>query len=179
MKKIISASIFGLGLLASQNSTAATSPVLTQTGFTASNSISAGWFGDTNNDANLFEYFRFSKAVSNVTHEYNFMIDSAVNLTSEVTLTLKNLVTVANVFIDDKKIDPVVAQNGRYYSTFGLLAGSHKLILEGIKAAKGGHYDITLKATTAATPVPAAVWLFGSGLAGLVASRRQKPQLAV
>ncbi len=33
--------------------------------------------------------------------------------------------------------------------------------------------DITVNAPTAATPVPAAVWLFGSGLAGLVASRRK------
>ncbi len=32
--------------------------------------------------------------------------------------------------------------------------------------------------STAATPVPAAVWLFGSGIAGLVASRRRKSGIA-
>ena len=34
-------------------------------------------------------------------------------------------------------------------------------------------FDMKLTAQTAATPIPAAVWLFGSGLAGLVAVRRR------
>ncbi len=33
--------------------------------------------------------------------------------------------------------------------------------------------NLTFNPATAATPVPAAVWLFGSGLAGLIATRRK------
>jgi len=57
-------------------------------------------------------------------------------------------------------------------SSFGTFSGVQLNIYDGV----GGNYNsaLSLVGTTAVVPVPAAVWLFGSGLLGLVGVARRK-----
>lgn len=56
-------------------------------------------------------------------------------------------------------------------TTTSLSAGVHKLSLA-LNAINGDHEHITIRASV--VPVPAAIWLFGSALMGLVGVSRRK-----
>lgn len=56
--------------------------------------------------------------------------------------------------------------------TFTNLAGDYTLMLGGNGSAAAGNYQATLTAST--VPLPAAIWLFGSALAGVAAIGRRR-----
>lgn len=56
-------------------------------------------------------------------------------------------------------------------------AGDYKAVISGIASGSlNGKYNLTIAAEAQPVPVPAAVWLLGSGLIGLVAVGRRKEQ---
>jgi hypothetical protein len=61
-----------------------------------------------------------------------------------------------------------------YTYTFEASATHFKAVLVGNNGGSLGFDNFQIDAVTAAVPVPAAAWLFGSALAGLVAVRRKK-----
>ncbi len=64
---------------------------------------------------------------------------------------------------------------GTYNSVTGdFTAGWSKLISGGSFDGKTGYWEITGTANVSAVPVPAAVWLFGSGLVGLAGIARRR-----
>jgi len=87
-----------------------------------------------------------------------------------------NQMTVEKVWIDGTELTSVLQGSGDYatrlWSWSGLLtSGLHTLTLENVMVtAASGQYQ--LKVST--VPVPAAVWLFGSALMGLVGVSRRK-----
>ncbi len=177
MKNIISASVLGLGLLAgSQAASAATVPVLNWTTNIPAASANLTVEGDDVAATNILTgSVVFNTAVSGDNHSWEFTVtpDSVSN--TFVTF-LSALTSIATWTVDGNALTLVSAGQTQLMGAY-LAAGTHILELGDITSLAGGHYDITVTAT-AATPVPAAVWLFGSGLAGLVASRRKKAGLA-
>ena len=60
---------------------------------------------------------------------------------------------------------------------FSLGAGSYYAVVSGIASGtEGGKYSVSLSTEPQPVPVPAAVWLLGSGLIGLVGVARRKEQ---
>jgi hypothetical protein len=73
----------------------------------------------------------------------------------------------------------LLSNSGSGVSVFSanVLPGSYRAIVTGTSTGtSGGAYMMSMIATPAAVPVPAAVWLLGSGLIGLVAVGRRKEQ---
>lgn len=62
------------------------------------------------------------------------------------------------------------------YTFHDLLAGNYTLAIGGDDGANGGRYTVSM--TGAPVPVPGAVWLFGSAIAGLVGFGRRKTAIA-
>jgi hypothetical protein len=61
--------------------------------------------------------------------------------------------------------------SGQYTALSGI-AGTHTIAIDGsvLMAHQGEQYTLS----AVATPIPAAMWLFGTGLAGLLGMRRKK-----
>jgi len=70
--------------------------------------------------------------------------------------------------------------NGQVFQ-FNTSSNTHSLTVEyvniqpgsGVLSTGGSHYDLWLTASPTPTPVPAAVWLLGPGLLGLIGLRRK------
>jgi len=88
-----------------------------------------------------------------------------------------NLKTMADVLIENLEVIVNPGGGSAYfgiYSDYILGAGeSVKLVFTGVGFV-GATYDATLE-----TPIPAAVWLFGSALMGLVGASRRKSSTVV
>jgi hypothetical protein len=116
--------------------------------------VPAGLFLNTNNfDLGSFTHFNMTSTVSNITF-FGAPIFENVGDTEFVASSATHL----NVPLPD----------------LGLFEDYH-LHPQGLVGAGGGSYQITMWGSTpAAVPVPAAIYLFGSGLIGLVGLARRK-----
>ena len=108
------------------------------------------------------------------THDWNFTVDPAAIVTSVSITFLDALYNTAEVLLDGTALTSVVSGYQRQWSFDQLLKGSpnvHTLTMRAQGVQAGGIYNVHL--TT--TPIPAAVWLFGSALLGVggLASRRK------
>jgi hypothetical protein len=155
MKKSFIALLFGMSLLSMQSASAAT---LTLTNVFGGNPASASGSTVTGHSSDLFK-----PNASIWTLEVSGL--GASGLADLTMSTVTNAVGL-NYFFDIPSLSRVSA--GIYNLAFYLTPAALT------------HYDFTLTAkdvpVVGNVPVPAAVWLFGSALAGLMSAGRRKPQ---
>jgi hypothetical protein len=129
-------------------------------------------FQNASNPANTFGF----------TDTFNFNITSVSDVTASIGDLAYDLVTpyyTVTVFKDNNLFLSLNggAPIGNKFSTtiFSLVAGNYSAIVTGdAVGAAGGYYSVAMSAHP--VPVPAAVWLLGSGLIGLVGVARRKEQ---
>lgn len=145
--------------------------------------IDAGIFGPTLGNLGTAT----NPIILNVNHGAGIFLDTInfdlgtwthFNMTS----TLNNISSTpptafgAPIFENNNDNEVVVA-SANHFSVFlpdlGLTRDYH-LHPQGVTGTGGGSYQLTLWGSTAPVPVPAAVWLFASGLVGLVGLARRK-----
>jgi hypothetical protein len=115
---------------------------------------------------------------------YNFTLSTLSNTSAAVTnhkLTfgtkkIQDIVGIKmDIFNSDYSI--LLSSSGDNVSVDGtnVAAGSYHAVITGFgSGTKGGAYQMSIYAEPTAVPVPAAAWLLGSGLIGLVAVARRK-----
>ncbi|GEM_PF-5063306 len=116
------------------------------------------------------------------TDTFNFNIASVSDVTASIGDLAYDLVTpyfTVTVFKDNNLFLSLNggAPIGDKFSTtiFNLAAGNYSAIVKGdAVGAAGGYYSVAMSAQP--VPVPAAAWLLGSGLIGMVAVARRKEQ---
>ena len=112
------------------------------------------------------------------TDTFNFNITSTSDVSASVADLTQYLYTFT-VLKDDNLIMSLSggAPVGNNVSTtmLNLIAGSYSAIVTGNAVGNfGGLYSVAMTAKPSAVPVPAAIWLLGSGLLGLVGIARRK-----
>ena len=168
MKKVIFALVLLMGFMVAQTASAATLAwgANTPTGSSlAQGSFTAG----LNNDTAINGWFTFTNAFSGAfSHTYTLTSNPADDVYA-FAITLPT----TDFHINYVKLDgvnmPLVS--GQYTALSGI-AGTHTIAIDGsvLKAHQGEQYTLS----AVATPIPAAMWLFGTGLAGLLGMRRKK-----
>lgn len=112
---------------------------------------------------------------------YNFTLSSLSHLAGVVTnnrLSTKLDIKDLNLSIYNSA-NTLLSSTGSGVSAFdpNLLAGSYHAVVTGtVTGSKGGSYSFSLYAVPQPVPVPAAAWLLGSGLIGLVGVARRRKQ---
>jgi hypothetical protein len=110
------------------------------------------------------------------------LVDITFEILTDYTYTLTGEMTSTGIGRVDLLFDGIVASetDGIFSYTGYLAAGSYNFSINALaatdiaqKATSGYSYDLQLTAVPA-VPVPAAVWLFGSGLIALVGFSRRK-----
>lgn len=107
------------------------------------------------------------------TINFDLGTDTHFNMTS----TVNNIDFFGAAIFENNGDTEFVAPSANHFSVFlpdlGLTPFDYHLHPQGLNNG-GGSYELTLWGSTAPVPVPAAVWLFGSGLAGVVGLARRK-----
>jgi hypothetical protein len=97
-----------------------------------------------------------------------------------MTSTTTNILSFGAPIFENVNDNEVVAASANHFSVFladlGLPRDYH-LHPQGLNQG-GGSYQVSLWGSMAPVPVPAALWLFGSGLVGLVGLARRKMKAA-
>jgi hypothetical protein len=97
-----------------------------------------------------------------------------------MTSTTTNILSFGAPIFENVNDNEVVAASANHFSVFladlGLPRDYH-LHPQGLNQG-GGSYQVSLWGSMAPVPVPAALWLFGSGLVGLVGLARRKMNAA-
>lgn len=117
--------------------------------------------------------FVFNQSGSNITHTWGFSLNSSGLLKSAVSVLIDFDTSVSNVTVAGQ--DLTNYGSGQWGKVFvsPLTAGAYSVVLTGLGYISGSQYNISLKVSP--VPVPAAVWLFASGMVGLIGiSRRRK-----
>lgn len=114
------------------------------------------------------------------TDTFNFYINGTSDVSASVA-DLPHYLYTFTVLKDDNLFLSLNNQTavGNNVSTtmFNLTQGNYSAIVTGNTAGvAGGIYSVAMSATPSAVPVPAAVWLLGSGLLGLVGIARRKEE---
>ena len=98
-----------------------------------------------------------------------------------MTSTTTNILSFGAPIFENVNDNEVVTASANHFSVFladlGLPRDYH-LHPQGLNQG-GGSYQVSLWGSMAPVPVPAALWLFGSGLVGLVGLARRKMRAAV
>ncbi len=168
MKKVIFAVVLLMGFLFVQSTSAAT--LAWSANNPAGSTPAQGQFtSGLNNDSAINGWFSFKNTFSGLfSHIYTLTSNPA----SKVYAFAVPLPTT-NFKINYVKLDgidmPLVSGQ---YTALSSLAGSHTIAIDGsvLKPRLASQYQIS----AVATPIPAALWLFGSGIAGLVSVSRRK-----
>jgi hypothetical protein len=135
-------------------------------------------------DQLLSPYINFATTpVGNFSDTYNFTISSqsygAASATNhQLTFGPFQILDIAglnmNIYYEGSTL---LSSSGSGVSVFNtnVLPGSYHAVITGTSTGlSGGAYMMSMVATPAPVPVPAAAWLLGSGLIGLVAVARRK-----
>lgn len=118
-------------------------------------------------------------SVGSFSDTYNFTISSLSDWTASVTnIQLSSFLNIAdlNMRIFDSANNQL-SNSGSNVAVFGdnILAGSYYAIVTGTTTGSiGGAYMMSISTPPLPVPLPAAVWLLGSGLIGLVGVARRK-----
>jgi hypothetical protein len=168
MKKVIFASVVLMGFMFVQTASASTLSWGANT--PSGSSVAQGSFtSGLNNDSAINGWFSFTKTFSGAfSHIYTLTSNPADDMYA-FAVTLPTTDFHINYIKLDGVNMPLVS--GQYTALSGI-AGSHTIAIDGsvLKANKGEQYTLS----AVATPIPAALWLFGSGIAGLVSVSRRK-----
>jgi len=153
--------------------------------------VSAASLSVTSTDATLSSYIEDSpsdsvsivttKLSGDFTHEYNLSntglnsfrmhINGNVEKTTNFTSLLVEVRTMADVLVSSLTVVPGTTGSSSFGIYSDIILGAtdaYKLLFIGT-GFNGAKYSATLE-----TPIPAAVWLFGSALMGLVGVSRRK-----
>jgi len=107
-------------------------------------------------------------------------LDSKVTLTKGATYFIAAVMGIDSYAhnMENFTVDSAITYNGSYYTVIGSLSDppvSGTLAFPATAGAvDGGMYNIGPNMDVTPTPIPAAAWLLGSGLMGLVGIRRKK-----
>ncbi len=170
MKKILGTFLLILSFFAVQNVSAAP-VILAWDGALPSNGGTAT--GDANSATNILTgRFEFNTTGSAIDHDWNFTLTPAATVKTAVSLLIDFGTTATKVAIDGVALNNL--GSGQWGKTLFLTAfpNVHNLKLSGLGFEDGSQYNISMRASV--VPVPAAIWLFGSALAGLVGVSRRK-----
>jgi len=109
------------------------------------------------------------------------LFDLGTNQYFNMTSTSHNILALAAPIFENAGDTEVVGASPTFVSVFlpnlGLDRDYH-LHPQGLISGTGSSYQLTMWGAPAPVPVPAAVWLFGSGLVGLVGLARRKMRAA-
>ena len=135
-------------------------------------------------DQLLSPYVNFAMTpVGSFSDTYNFTISSqsygaASTTNHQLTFGPVKILDIAglnmNIYYEGTTL---LSSSGSGVSVFNanVLPGSYHAVITGTSTGlSGGTYIMSMAATPAPVPVPAAAWLLGSGLIGLVAVARRK-----
>jgi hypothetical protein len=168
MKKVIFALVLLMGFMVAQTASAATLAWGANTP-TGSSPAQGHFTAGLNNDTAINGWFAFTNAFSGAfSHTYTLTSNPADDVYA-FAITLPT----TDFHINYVKLDgvnmPLVS--GQYTALSGI-AGTHTIAIDGsvLMAHQGEQYTLS----AVATPIPAAMWLFGTGLAGLLGMRRKK-----
>lgn len=172
MKKIILSLVMLVSLFVAQGVSAATlnpNAVLEAVGDSWVVQHGAPLYGDTADTLTGTQFTTTDSFSTNGTFAVKFSTFELLNIANFVTYKLYTaanaLVATGTVFASPFNGASLLVQN--------LVAGSYKLITTGNVANATGIWSFHTQAQALATPVPAAVWLFGSAM-GLLGVFRRK-----
>lgn len=163
MKKIMFALVLFMSLLAVQEVSAANLTWVTTPAAVGTDVVTL----DVNPDPNILTAdYNFNSTTGSKTHTWVFNVTPASTVSTYFSILIGNVVA-GSTFLDGNLIT-----SG---TSLLLSSGNHTLIISMSGLKSGSHEQITIEA---AVPVPAAIWLFGSALVGLVGVSRRKVGLA-
>lgn len=111
---------------------------------------------------------------------FNFHLNAASDVSASlndfpVSLYSLSIYKDANLFLSLNGGAPIA--DGQSTTIYNLGIGNYSAVVSGnATGLSGGIYAVSMSAKPAAVPVPAAVWLLGSGLLGLAGVARRKEQ---
>jgi hypothetical protein len=117
-----------------------------------------------------------SNISSPFTHTWTYQLNGSQFVDNAVIEIFDNSMVITSVKLDGNILADVVQGSGtfatRLWTLPGNLAGGlHSLVLDFASAKINGQYNVIVSTVV---PVPAAIWLFGSALLGLVGFSRRK-----
>jgi hypothetical protein len=172
MKKVIFAVVLLMGFMFVQTASASTLSWGANTP-TGSNAAQGHFTSGLNNDSAINGWFLFTNSFSGAfSHTYTLTSNPADDVYA-FAITLPTTDFHINYVKLDGVSMPLVS--GQYTALSGI-AGTHTIAIDGSVLAAHQGEQYTLSAV--ATPIPAALWLFGSGIAGLVSMSRRKNTIA-
>ncbi len=112
------------------------------------------------------------------TDTFTISVNETTNLVGDYGFTLANLtVSSVELFKDGNLIGNYLLSNGNYQGSFLFEAGS-TYALKVMAAISGNRTATSSLSVNSEVPVPAAVWLFGSAIAGLMGFARRRQSIA-
>lgn len=129
-------------------------------------------------------YVNFVQTAGSFSDTYNFTIgalsDAAASATNhQLTWGPFQILDITNFNMSIyNSANTLLSSSGSGVSVFSVVAAdSYHAVVSGTSTGvSGGAYVVSMMATPQPVPVPAAVWLLGSGLIGLVGVARRKEQ---
>jgi hypothetical protein len=164
MKKIMFALVLLMGVVFTQTASAATLNW---------SSLQAGATNTYDNDSVISAQYGFGAYTGAFSHNYSLTANPSVGVLAFVIELLNENILINHVTLDNVPMTWDVSES-RWVGQ-SLSNASHSIHIDGIISKKAQQYQLNVSAV----PVPAAIWLFGSGIAGLVGFSRRKTALAV
>lgn len=134
-------------------------------------SLQAGASNTLDNDTTITAQYGFGSYTGGFSHDYSLSAAPASPVLAFAIELLNENINIANITLDGVAMAWDNVQK-RWFGT-SLSAGAHTIHLDGSVTAKGQQYQLNVSSV----PVPAAIWLFGSAIAGLIGFSRRKAGL--
>jgi hypothetical protein len=120
--------------------------------------------------------FGFGHDGTNFTHSYNFTSsDASSTILAQVNQLPFDAINFTSITFDD--VQMVLNSVTNTWLGNGKNTTDHSIVLMGNQVTEGSQYSLTANSSESApnaVPVPAAIWLFGSALAGLLGIKTRK-----